>query len=103
MIATLLSSPVGRVRLAGWIEGVSYLVLLVVAMPLKYLAGVPQAVTVVGWIHGGLFILLSLLVALAWLDKRLSFRQSVIVMIAALLPFGPFFIDRRLAAGKASD
>ncbi len=101
VIIRMLSGPVGRVRLVGWIEAISYLVLLLVAMPLKYLADRPEAVKIVGWIHGGLFIILALLVAIAWLDKRLSFRDSVLVMIAAMLPLGPFFIDRRLASEKA--
>lgn len=103
MSAAFLSHPVGRVRLVGWIEGISYLLLLGIAMPLKYLAGIPEAVKVVGWAHGVLFIGLGLLVAIAWIDKRLSFKDSALVMIAALLPFGPFFIDKRLAAREASD
>ncbi|MCH7228296.1 DUF3817 domain-containing protein [Haloferula sp. A504] len=103
MNSPLLSHPVGRVRLVGWIEGVSYLLLLGIAMPLKYFAGIPEAVKVVGWAHGVLFIGLALLVAIAWLGKRLSFKDSALVMIAALLPFGPFFIDKRLAAREARD
>lgn len=103
MSRALLSHPIGRVRLAGWIEGISYLLLLGIAMPLKYLAGIAEAVKVVGWAHGLLFIGLSLLVAIAWIGKHLSFKDSARVMIAALLPFGPFFIDKRLAAHKARD
>ena len=88
---------ISRLRRIGYAEGISFLVLLGVAMPLKYLAGVPMAVKVVGWAHGLLFI--SLLVALAQAKQRArwSVGYSALVVIAALLPFGPFVIDRRLA------
>lgn len=89
--------PVGRVRLAALADGVSYLVLLGIAMPLKYLAGQPEAVRVVGSIHGGLVIALMLFLLLALIDRALGFRQAVIVFLASLVPFGPFLIDRRLA------
>lgn len=91
------SHPVGRVRVTGRIEGVSFLLLLGVAMPLKYLAGIDLAVKVVGWAHGILFIALAWFVLVAWLGKSLPFRHATLVMIAALLPFGPFVIDRRIA------
>lgn len=102
-----LKHPVGWVRLVGLTEGVSYLALLGVAMPLKYLADMPMAVKVVGSIHGGLFVLLALVTAVAWIigllgsKKGLSFKHSAMVMGASLLPFGPFLIDRRLAKDEA--
>jgi len=98
-----LSSPVSRVRTVGRIEGFSFLLLLGVAMPLKYAADQPMAVTYVGWGHGLLFILLALVTLQAWLDKHLSFKQACMVAAAALLPFGPFVIDRRLAAAADED
>lgn len=100
-----LNDPVGRVRAVGWLEGVSYLLLLGVAMPLKYAADMPGAVRYVGWAHGVLFIGLMLLTAIAWLGRSLTFRQAFMVGVAALLPFGPFVIDRRLARAeeKAGD
>src|SRR5690606_39635762 len=52
-----IKSSIGRLRVIGWWEGVSFLVLLGVAMPLKYLAGQPAAVQVVGMAHGVLFLL----------------------------------------------
>jgi integral membrane protein len=97
------SSPVARVRTIGRIEGVSFLVLLGIAMPLKHLADRPMAVTYVGWAHGVLFIGLALVTLMALLDKQLSFKQCCMVAIASLLPFGPFFIDRRLAGTEAGD
>ncbi len=82
-------------RIAALVEGVSFLVLLFVAMPLKYLAGFPAAVKVVGWTHGVLFIAylaadVPLFVKLEWPAGRM-----VTVLLAALLPFGTFWLDRR--------
>jgi integral membrane protein len=85
-----------RLRLVGKIEGVSFLVLLCIAMPLKYAAGMPMAVKVVGWAHGVLFILFVTSLWAARKEARLPLRLSAMVFVAALLPFGPFVIDRRL-------
>jgi len=97
-----LTSPIGRVRLIGIIEGISFLLLLGVAMPLKYAFGMPEAVRVVGMIHGVLFVAFSLVLLLAWIGGALNFRWALIAFVATLLPFGPFLIDRRLAALEKS-
>ena len=96
-----LKTSVGRVRVIAMTEGVSFLVLLGIAMPLKRLAGMPMAVTYVGWAHGLLFILLMLALASAWGSKALSTKESAIVFVASLIPFGPFVIDKRLARDEA--
>jgi integral membrane protein len=93
---------ISRLRRIGFAEGISFLVLLGVAMPLKYLAGLPMAVKLVGWAHGLLFILLLLALAQAKYRARWSIGYSAVVVIAALLPFGPFLLDRRLARDAAS-
>ena len=99
------AGAIENLRTVGKIEGASYLVLLGVAMPLKYFAGLPQAVKVVGWAHGVLFVLLLVFLAIAGWRARLSVRQLLTVFVAALLPFGPFVIDQRLereAAARAN-
>ena len=98
-----LQSHVGRVRLIGLTEGVSFLLLMGVAMPLKYLAGQPLAVKYLGWTHGLLFIVLCMAIFQAWAGGALSFRRSLLAFFAALVPFGPFLIDRRLAENEAID
>jgi integral membrane protein len=95
------SSPIRKVRSVGCIEGVSFLLLMGVAMPLKYLAGQPLAVKYLGWAHGLLFIALCLMIFQAWMGGHLSFKAACLTFIAALLPFGPFIIDRRLATLEA--
>ena len=67
-------------------------------MPLKYLAGMPAAVKWVGWIHGVLFIIFCFALLRAMLVARWSVGRAALIFIAALLPFGPFVIDRRLLA-----
>jgi integral membrane protein len=92
----MLRTPVGRLRAAGIIEGVSFLVLLGIAMPLKYFADLPEAVRIVGWVHGILFIGFFIALILARDAMQWSLGWTGLVLVAALLPFGPFVIDGRL-------
>jgi integral membrane protein len=83
-------------------EGVSFLMLMLVAMPLKYIWGQPLAVKWVGWAHGVLFMALGALLLLAMWRASLPFRIAAIVGVAALLPGGPFFADRLLKRHQES-
>lgn len=89
-------NPIPFLRTIGKVEAVSFLLLLGVAMPLKYLAGLPLAVKIVGWIHGVLFVIFGFALLRAWLVARWPIGRAILVFIAALLPFGPFIVDRRL-------
>lgn len=95
-VNTPASRAIESLRRVGKVEGVSFLVLLGIAMPLKYLAGWPLAVKIVGWAHGVLFVAFVIALARAKLRANLTLMQTLMVFIAALLPFGPFLIDRRL-------
>lgn len=97
MSALDFRDPVGRVRLVGMLEGISFLVLLGIAMPLKYLVGMPTAVSVPGMIHGVLFLLFLFVIFQAWGNKALTTKQSALAALASVIPFLPFFIDRWLA------
>jgi integral membrane protein len=94
----LLSSSMGRLRLVAFVEGLSYLVLLFVAMPLKYAAGIPEAVRVVGMAHGVLVILFCFALLFVLVEGRLTFVRSVLTFISSLLPFGTFVVDKHLKA-----
>lgn len=98
-----LKSSLGRLRVIGWWEGVSFLVLLGVAMPLKYLAGWPQAVRVVGMAHGVLFLLYVLAAIQAALDHHWTWKRTAIVLAASLLPAGPFVVDARILRQEAGE
>jgi integral membrane protein len=101
-MSSLLQTVLGRLRLIGLVEGTSYLLLVGVAMPLKYFADMPQAVRVVGMIHGVLFVVFCGALLQALLKKQLSFFESVGVFVSSLLPFGTYVIDGRLKQREAS-
>lgn len=89
-------NPVSFLRMVALTEGLSFLVLLLVAMPLKHLADMPRAVTVVGWIHGVLFVILCLSLLETHFEAKWPRGRTALVFVAALLPFGPFLLDRRM-------
>jgi integral membrane protein len=89
----VLTRSLNRLRIVGGLEGISYLVLLGIAMPLKYLAGMPATVQVVGWIHGLLFMLfIAAVLDVRW---RLQWRPKRVfgALVASILPFGTFVLD----------
>ena len=83
-------------RKAGIAEGISFLVLLGIAMPLKYIFKLPMAVKICGWAHGILFVAFLFL---AWeykTDKNKSFKWFATAFLAAIIPTGTFFFDKKL-------
>ena len=96
MPLNLRNDSIDRLRLASILDGVSYLILLGIAMPLKYFYGMPMAVRIVGMTHGILFIALCACLLTVWLDRRLSLKWCAGVFLCALIPFAPFWLDRKL-------
>ncbi|MGO4185356.1 DUF3817 domain-containing protein [Paenibacillus sp. MCAF9] len=92
----MLKTAMGRLRVVGFIEGLSFLLLLLIAMPLKYWADIPEPVTVVGGLHGLLFVLYILAVFHVWIKHRWSILKAAAAFIAAFLPFGTFILDKKL-------
>ena len=89
-------TPTAHLRSLAVLEGLSYLTLLFVAMPLKYLAAEPLAVRLVGSLHGLLFTWLMLLLLQGLKTQGKSFSWALRIGIASLVPFGMMMIDRRL-------
>jgi len=85
-----------QLRHIGLVEGTSTLLLFLVAMPLKYAADMPKAVSIVGMIHGVLFTLYVIALIRAALALKRPFKWSAKVFIAAIIPFGPLVIERGL-------
>jgi integral membrane protein len=90
-----LLTTMGRLRVIGFLEGLSFIILLGVAMPLKYLAGQPEAVRVVGMAHGVLFLMYLAATLQAALEFTWGWRRSLLIAAASLVPFGPFYVDAK--------
>ncbi|EAR65926.1 YdzA [Bacillus sp. NRRL B-14911] len=84
----------------GFLEGGSLLVLLFIAMPLKYFAGFPEAVTVVGSLHGFLFVTYLFIIAYVTFKVRWSFIWVASALAVAFIPFGNFVLDSRLRKSR---
>lgn len=97
-----LKTSLGRLRIIGWWEGISFLLLLGVAMPLKYFAGWPDAVRVVGMAHGVLFLLYVLAAFHAALEHDWPWRRTGLVLAASVLPAGPFIVDAKILRAEAA-
>ncbi len=96
----MLNNPIGRLRLIGLLEGSSFLILLLIAMPLKYAAGLPLAVKYVGWAHGALFLLFLLALAQAAAETDWGFKKIAGAFIASLVPLGTFIMDKHWKADE---
>ena len=77
-------------------EGLSLIILMGIAMPLKYIWDQPAAVKYVGWIHGILFILYIWILFRVWMERDWPFKRAAIAVIASLVPFGTMIFDRSL-------
>lgn len=80
----------------GWLEGGSFLILLFIAMPLKYYWDMPEYVSVVGMAHGILFILYCILIALVMGKYQWELWKAGVLFVAAFVPFGPFVVDYKI-------
>jgi integral membrane protein len=77
-------------------EGISFLVLLLIAMPLKYLAGWQMAVKIVGWAHGVLFVAFLVMAFEVKLMLGKNFVWFMKAFLASIIPFGTFVLDKEL-------
>lgn len=91
-----ITSSKTHARLSALLEGISFLLLLFIAMPLKYWADMPLFVRYIGMAHGVLFVWYLVSVALVRSDYRLTYRDTAIALIASLLPFGTFYADKKI-------
>ena len=89
-------------RITAFLEGLSYILLLGIAVPVKYLAGDPSYVTLLGMPHGLLFVLYIALAVLMAQNYKWTRKTLAIVLIAAIIPFGTFYIDNKYLKKRLS-
>jgi integral membrane protein len=103
----VFQNPVGRVRAVGMVEAVSFILLMFVAMPIKYLSPYPDegktAVFWVGLVHGILFISYAVVAFAAWFGRHIRGSTLIACAVASVLPFGPFVIDRKLKTVESAE
>lgn len=87
-------SDLKKFRLINQIEGYSFLILLFIAMPLKYIFGFPIATKITGMIHGALFMFFIYQLIEASKSTPFSKKESLIFFIASLVPFGTLYTDK---------
>jgi integral membrane protein len=96
------TDEVTQFRAVSLLEGVSYLLLLGVAVPVKYLLHEPALVRVLGRVHGGLFVLFVLALVRAAAAAEWKASRSITAFVASVLPFGAFWFERKLRAEAAA-
>ncbi len=92
----LLKTKTGWLRILGLLEGISLLVLVFVAVPVKYLGGNPTLVQAIGPVHGAIFLLFLLNALSVGIEHKWKFDTVWRVVLACFIPFGTFYIDNKI-------
>jgi len=91
------TTPTGRLRLYAFLEGISLLVLVFIAVPLKYILHNPTWVKAIGPIHGALFLLFIFNALRTGIEQKWKFGETTWkVIVACFIPFGTFYIDWKI-------
>lgn len=94
---TLVSTNIGRLRIIAFLEGVSFILLLFIATPMKYYMDSPAGTKILGPIHGALFIIFILNALSVSVEENWKFTNTTWkVLLASILPFGTFYIDHTI-------
>ena len=83
-------------RIVSFLEGVSYLLLLFIAVPVKYINGNPEYVKMLGMPHGLLFMLYIVLAIVLKSQMKWTTKELAVILACAVIPFGTFYVDKKL-------
>ena len=92
----LIKTQLGRLRLLAFVEGVSFLIILFITMPLKYALQMPAPNKFFGMAHGLLFVLYVLAVIQITIEQQWKTSKMLLALAASVIPFGTFWADRQL-------
>ncbi|HEY1038222.1 MAG TPA: DUF3817 domain-containing protein [Bacteroidia bacterium] len=93
----LFKTKIGRLRLIGYLEGLSLLVLIFIAVPMKYIFHEPGLTKAIGPVHGAIFLLFMLNTMSVGIEKSWKFKTTTWkILVACFIPFGTFYIDRKI-------
>lgn len=90
----LFKTKIGRLRIIGFLEGLSLLILVFIAVPMKYIFHNPELSKSLGPIHGAIFLLFVLNTFSVGIEQNWSFKTTTWkILVACFIPFGTFYID----------
>ena len=92
-----------KFRLLSLLEGISFLVILFITMPLKYMFNYPSANKVVGMVHGGLFLAYVVFAILLKVEFKWSAKKLAIILLCSIIPFGTFWADKKYFKNNATN
>ncbi|MFD0766101.1 DUF3817 domain-containing protein [Mucilaginibacter lutimaris] len=92
----LLSTNIGPLRIIAFLEGISLLLLIFIAVPLKYMLHDPAMVKAMGPVHGALFLLFIINTISVGVGQKWNWSTTGKVLLACVIPFGTFYIDRKI-------
>ncbi|HRE58390.1 MAG TPA: DUF3817 domain-containing protein [Candidatus Kapabacteria bacterium] len=92
----LLTTQLGRLRIIAFIEGISFLVILFITMPLKYAFQMPEPNKFFGLAHGLLFVLYVFAVIQITIKEQWNIQKTLLALLASIIPFGTFWADSKL-------
>ncbi len=95
-------TKIGQFRLIAKLEGISFIILLFIAMPLKYMMGIPEATKIVGMIHGALFLWFLYSQFIASSEEKWGLNFNILAFVLSLVPFGTFYLNTKLLAMEAN-
>lgn len=93
---SLFKTKIGRLRIIGFLEGLSLLALIFIAVPVKYLLGNPAFTQMLGPIHGAIFLLFLLNAFSVAIEQKWQLKTTGKVFAACFIPFGTFYIDHTI-------
>ena len=89
------NTTLGQFRWVALLEGISFILLVFIAMPLKYGLDIPEGVRVVGMAHGVLFVAYIIFLFMVWQEQKWSLKKVAIAFFMSLVPFGTFWFDKK--------
>ena len=103
-MSNLFKTKVGRLRIIGFLEGVTLLILIFIAVPLKYFFDSPELTRVLGPIHGAVFLLFLFNALSVGVEQQWKFKSTTAkVILACFIPFGTFYIDSKILSKLNSE
>ncbi len=90
-----MNSTLKQFQKIAILEGLSFLILLCIGMPLKYILRISLPLKIIGWAHGVLFIVYCIILLMLLL-KKWPFKYCALAFVASLVPFGTFILDKKL-------